>query len=136
MAGWYNKGKAALADGTADWDTTDIRALLVRSTYTFSPDHNFVSDVTANEASGTGYARKTTTRSVVENDTNDRAELTVTSLTWTAADFGAVNGLVLYVYNAADASASLLSYHDFTEVTTNGGDLTVSFASNNATLVS
>lgn len=135
MAGWYNKGKAALANGTADWDTTDIRALLVRSTYAFSPDHDFVSGLTG-EASGTGYARKTTTRTVVENDTNDRAELTVAGLTWTSADFGAVNGLVLYVQNASDAAAELLSYHDFTEVTTNGGDLTVSFASNNATLVS
>lgn len=136
MAGWYNRGKALLANGGVDWDTTDIRALMVTSTYTFNADHNFVSDIT-NELTGGTYVRKSLTRTVVENDTNDRAELTIANVLWTALSAtGTPAAFVVYKFNAADGSAELISYHDFTATPTNGGDFTVSFSGTNATLLS
>ena len=135
MAGTYNRGKALIANGGADWDTTDIRGLLVTSTYTFNADHNFVSDIT-NEVTGGTYVRKALTRTVVENDTNDRAELTIANVTWTALTCtGTPAALVVYKHNAADGSAELISYHDFTPTAANGGDYTVSFTGTNAILL-
>lgn len=136
MAGVYNRGKAGLANGTVDWDTSDLRGLLVTSAYTFDADHNTVSQIT-NELVGTGYVRKSLTCTVVENDASDRAELTIAALTWTAIDAGTPVALVVYKHDAGgDASSQLFGYFDFTAVTTNGGDLTVNFASDNAVLVS
>jgi hypothetical protein len=136
MAGTYNRGKALLANGGVDWDSTDIRALLVTATYTFNADHNFLTDIT-NELTGGTYVRKATTRTVVENDTNDRAELTVANILWSALTAtGTPAALIIYKYNAADGSAELLSYHDFTATPTNGGDFTVQFSGTNAILLS
>lgn len=136
MAGVYNRGKALILNGGIDFDTTDIRALLVTSGYTFNPDHNFVSELTANEVTGGTYVRKSTTRTVVENDTNDRAEGTVANVLWSALTCtGTPAALVLYKFNAADGSAELLSYHDFTPTAANGGDYTVGFSGTNAILL-
>lgn len=135
MAGTYNRGKALILNGGIDFDTTDIRALLVTSTYTFSAAHNFVTDLT-NEVSGGTYVRKATTRTVVENDASNRAEGTVANVLWTALTCtGTPAALILYKYNAADGSAELLSYHDFTATAANGGDYTVGFSSTNALLL-
>lgn len=131
----YNRGKALLLNGGVDWDTSDLRGLLVASAYAFDPDHNTVSQIT-NELAGTGYVRKSLTCTVVENDALNRAELTIAPLTWTGINAGTIAALIVYKHNAADASAELVSYHDMTALVTNGGDATVSFASNNAVLVS
>lgn len=136
MAGVYNRGKALLADGGIDFDTTDLRALLVTSTYTFSAAHNLVSELTGELTGGT-YVRKATTRTVVENDTSNRAELTVANVLWSALSAtGTPNALILYKFNAADTAAELLSYHDFTPTATNGGNFIVSFSGTNAILLS
>src|SRR6266699_5273625 len=95
--GIYNTFKADAPSATVDWDdgATVIRVLLHNSTstYTFNPDHNFVSEVVgANggvEMTGTGYLRKSTaTRVVTKNTTNDRAELDAADITWTAINAG------------------------------------------------
>jgi hypothetical protein len=135
-AGTYNRGKALIANGGVDWDTTDIRVLLVTASETFNPDDNFVTDVSANELTGGTYVRKATTRTVVENDTNDRAELTLANVVWTALSAtGTPAAMIVYKYNAADGSAELISFHDFTATPTNGGDFTVSFSGTNAILL-
>ena len=82
---FYNSGLAALLNGTVDWDNggAAIRALLVTSAYTFNKDHSFVSSIT-NELSGTGYVRKDLAgRTVTQDNTNDRAVLDASDLTWT-----------------------------------------------------
>ena len=136
MAGVYNRGKALLANGGVDWDTTDLRGLLVTATQTFNADHNTVSEIVANEVTGGTYVRKALTRTVVENDTNDRAELTIANVLWSALTCtGTPAALIVYKFNAADASAELVSFHDFTATAANGGDYTVSFSGTNAILL-
>ena len=47
-SGMYNKGKERLLAEVV-WGTSDLRWLLLDDTYTFSPDQNYVSDVSADE---------------------------------------------------------------------------------------
>ena len=97
-----------MAAGAISLASADVRVLLVSSSYTFSSDHNFVSDIT-NELSGTGYARKVLASKVVaEDDTNDRATFDADDLVWTGANFGTPDAAIVYVHNAADAAAELI----------------------------
>lgn len=43
----YDPGREGFLDGTIDWDTGDIRAMLVLSTYTFVASHKFITDLGA-----------------------------------------------------------------------------------------
>lgn len=122
----YNNGKG-------DIDSTDLRVLLVKSTYTFSADHEDVADVVASECDFTNYARKALTgESETYVPASDLWKLDADDpSTWTSAG-GATNntvgGMIVFAYAAADADAKLYTYHDtgFPK-TTNGGDLTVTF---------
>lgn len=128
--GVYNKGKYLLATGL-NLSSADVRLLLVKSTYTFNPDHNFISpDVGAEEISVGGYARQAlTTKTVTEDDTNDFAYLDADDLVFTSLVAGqTIGGAILYQYNAADASAALLAFFDLTDTATNGGNVTVQWA--------
>lgn len=138
----YNLFKQKIADGTIDWDTAVIRAMLVTSGYTADADHDFVnSGPDANELSGTGYTRKTlTTRTVVLVDASDRAELRCDdSVVWSAINAGTAAAAVLYVQVGGDDTTPgddiLVAYIDSGgfPIVTNGGDLTIDW--NNAGVI-
>lgn len=128
----YNRMPYLLATGALNWTTATIKCLLVNSSYTPNKDHNFVSDVSANELSGTGYTggfagsgRKTLTgATVTEDDTNDVVVLDCDDLTWLLIDAGTIAGLVFYKNGTSDADSPLLFYSDVTNVTTIGGTVT------------
>lgn len=114
-SGVFNRGKARLC-GSLDWGSTSIGVLLVTSSYTPNVDHNTVSQIT-NELSGGGYARVTTvgSRSVVQDDTANAAELVAAKTVFTS--LGAAAGTPQYaiVYdntNGADASRDVLFWID------------------------
>lgn len=123
----YNVSKANIT-------ITDLRVLLVKDTYVFDADHEDVADVVANECDFTNYARKALSgeaHTVVH--ASDTAVLDADDpSTWSNAGGAANNdigGLIVYEHNVADADAKLVSYHDTGfPISTNGGDLTVSFA--------
>ena len=134
----FNRGKYLLTTGGIVWGTTDMRALLIKTddngtlpSGAYDPDLNTVADLEAvsnvSEMSGTGYSRKTMGgMAATEDDTNNRVVLDANDLTWTAINAGTARAVVVYKYNASDASAELLSIHDTNfPKTTNGGDLTV-----------
>lgn len=99
----YDKGREGFLDGSIDWDTDDIRAVLVESTYTFSAAHDFMDDLGTNDNGRTAaLSGKTVTSGV--------ADAADTSLTATAAV--ACNAIVVYKYNVSDASARLICYID------------------------
>lgn len=100
----YSGGKEGFGDGSIDWDTDDIRAMLVLSTYTFSAAHKFVADLGAvdNGRTAASLGGKTVTGGVF--DAND------TSLVATAAL--ASNALVLFKHTGADATARVIAYID------------------------
>ena len=99
----YDKGREGFLDGSIDWDTDDVRVVLVESTYAFGAAHQFVSDLGTND---NGRSAALTGKTV----TSGVADAADTSLVATAAL--ACNALVVYKFNAADASARLIGYID------------------------
>lgn len=100
----YDKGREGFLDGSIDWDTGDIRCVLVRSAYTFNAAHDFLDDITTGNENGrsAALASKTVTSGVA-----DAADTTVTA---TAA--AASNAIVIFQHTGSDASARLIAYID------------------------
>lgn len=131
---WTNKGKWDLATGGVT--SRSFRILLVNTppaTAAAAADLNFVADVTANELSGTGYARKTLANvTITEDDTNDLAKFDADDPTvYSAASMGTIAGAWIYrqITGGTDAPATdiLWCFLDMNDLVTNGGDVTLSF---------
>lgn len=128
MSALYNRGKKILADGSLDYTSSTIRAMLVNTNYVFNPDHAVVADIVTHEISGTGYVRKDLAgKTAVQNDTNDRAELDSDDIEWTGINAGTVKGLAYFKVNTSDADHELIGFVDSGgfPVDTNGTNLTV-----------
>jgi hypothetical protein len=96
-------GRQGFLDGSIDWDTDDVRVMLVRSTYTYDANDQFVSDLgSVDNGRSAALGSKTVALGVA-----DAADTTITA---TAAV--ACNALVIYKYNAAESSARLIAYID------------------------
>jgi hypothetical protein len=101
----YDPGREGFLDGSIDWDTDDIRAMLVKSTYALSAAHKFVNDLTpGTNDNGRSAALGSKT---VANGIADAAD---TSLVASAAS--ASNALVIFKHTGSDATARLISYID------------------------
>jgi hypothetical protein len=99
----YDPGREGFLDGTIDWDTDDIRVMLVLSSYTFSAAHKFVADLGAvDNGRSAALGSKTVTGGV--------ADAADTSLTATAAT--ASKALVYFKHTGSDATARLICYVD------------------------
>ncbi len=99
----FDPGREGHLDGTIVESSGDIRAMLVKSTYTFSAAHKFLADlgVVDNGRSAT-LGSKTVTNGVF-----DSAD---TSITATAAV--ACNALVIFQHTGSDATARVIAYID------------------------
>lgn len=98
----YDKGREGIADDSINL-SGDVRVCLVKSTYTFSNAHQFMSDIGANDnGRSVALASKTYTSGVF-----DAAD---TSLTATAAV--ACNAYVIFQHTGNDATARLIGYID------------------------
>lgn len=139
---FYTTGLKECLDGTIDLDTNTIKLLLVTSSYTPNKDDLVVdaggaNDVVDHEINVTGYTRgwggagrKTATITISANLTNDRVDIAIGDLTWTALGTGAtIAGAVLVKEGGAnDTTSRLIAYFDVTDTPTNGGDITLDFA--------
>jgi hypothetical protein len=129
----YNKARALYLGAGLDWNGSTIRALLVTSGYTANPDHSFVSSIT-NECTGT-YSRLTLTgKSIVQNDTSNRAEAHCDPLVWEGLVLSSpAAALILYKFVTNDADSPLIAYIDtptpsvfpFTSI---GGDVSLAIS--------
>ena len=133
--GVYNRVKFLLATGAINLSTADTRVMLVNATYTFNDDHNFIDNAGAgdpidHEISVGGYARQAlTTKTVVEDDTNNFAYFDADDAVFTALVAGqTIGGAVVYRFNAADTAAEVLGFYDLVDTATNGGNVTVQWA--------
>lgn len=130
--GVFNRGKFIIGNAALELDAADIRLLLVKSTYVFDATHNTVADVVAGaqEISVGGYVRVAlTTKTLTEDDGNGIAYLDADDVLFAALAAGqTVGGAVLYKFNAADASAEVVAFYDVTDTATNGGDITIQWA--------
>ncbi len=99
----YDPGREGFLDGTIDWDTDDIRAMLVLSSYTFSAAHKFVTDLgSVDNGRSAALGTKTVTSGV--------ADAADTTLTATAATES--KAIVVFKHTGSDATARLIAYAD------------------------
>jgi hypothetical protein len=124
MSKVYNPGLLKLLDGTIDFENDTIKLLLVDTNHTFTKSDEFVSDIVANEASGTGYSRKTLANTSIALDAgNDRVEFDADDISYTALDAGTIASAIVYKEVTNDADSPLIADIDFTDLVTNGSDV-------------
>lgn len=119
----YNKGREGFLDGSIDWDTDDIRAILVDvADYTVDlATHDNLDDVAAGArvAVSSSLASKTVTDGIA-----DAADVTFTAVTGDPCE-----AIVLYKHTGTEGTSRLIAYLDTAvsglPVTPNGGNITV-----------
>lgn len=147
-SGCYQRNIREMINGGTNYLTDTIKLLLLSTAtpYTYDPDHEFLdaggaNDPTDAEANVTNYTRgfggagrKTlASKTITANDTNNRVEVDAADVVYTALG-GAANQtlaaalIVKEITN--DAASRMYAYLDFTDTATNGGDVTIQFASN------
>ena len=139
----YNRGKFLVGSVNLAATSFDLQLMLVTTGYTSDDAHNLVDDGTTNdpksyEISVGGYSRQTlASRTVFEDDGNDFAGLDATDATFSSLAAGATIGwAILYRYSSAsttsDTGQDLIAAYDVTDTPTNGGDITIQWASTSA----
>jgi hypothetical protein len=101
----FPSGREGFLDGSIDWDTNDVRVMLVKSTYTYDPADVFVADITP-ATNDNGRSAALTGKTKVAG-VADAADTTVTA---TAAV--ACNALIVFQHTGSDATARLIGYID------------------------
>lgn len=139
----FNRGKYIV--GTVDMTASTFRLMLVSTGYVENQDHNTVDDGTTSdplsyEISVGGYSRQSVGLAAFEDDTNDFAGLDSADKTFSSLAAGqTVGGCVLYRYSTSgspnttsDTGQDLIAFYDVTDTPTNGGDITIQWASTSA----
>lgn len=143
----YNIVKKEILDSTIDLvNDARIKVMLVSTGYTDNPDHTLVddgstSDPLSYELSGTNYTgaiagsgrKSLSTRSVTQDDTNNVAFFDAADLTWTAINAGTVGAAIIIKEassSASDTGSRLIAHINSGgfPITTNGGDLTITWS--------
>ncbi|MBU1101140.1 MAG: hypothetical protein KKA84_12125 [Bacteroidetes bacterium] len=105
----YNKGLANFFNGTIDWDTDTFKLMLLDNTYTVDKDHDFTDVI--GEVSGTGYTAggfTLTTKTVVQDDGNDKVQLTCDDPSWVGLNAGLIQQAVIYQSTGTPATSTPL----------------------------
>lgn len=124
----YNRYLGLLFDTTPislKGDT--IVVLLVKPTYTFNPDHDFISDVSAHEISGGGYARQTLAgKTATIDDTNNRGAFDCNDVVFASlSSTDEIGGYIVARNSGADGTSQLIAYQNDgfeTPITPNGSN--------------
>lgn len=140
----YNRGKYLVGAINLAASSHDLQLMLVTTGYTSDDAHNLVDDGTTSDPKSYeigvgGYTRQTLANRVVfEDDTNDFAGLDANDCTFSALAAGATIGwAILYRYSTSggttsDTGMDLLAAYDVADTPTNGGDITIQWASTSA----
>jgi hypothetical protein len=139
-SGPYQSGIRKVADDTISL-ASGVKVMLVKSSYTFNPDSDFVSDLVASEIVATNYTgghagagRKTASLTWEDQDANNRSVIKVADLTWTSlggATNDTVGAAILFKEGAADSSSVLLACLGIANIATDGNNYTVQFDATN-----
>lgn len=120
----YDKGREGFLDGSIDWDSNNIKVVLVDTgAYTVNlATHQFLSDIAsgARIATSSNLTTKTVTAGVADAD-----DVTLTAVTGTS-----VEALVLYQDTGTPSTSRLIAYIDTATglpVTPNGGDISIAW---------
>ncbi len=118
----YDKGREGFLDGSIDWDSDDIRVILIDTDdYTVNlATHDNLDDIpaAARVATSGALTGKTVTDGVADVD-----DVTFSSVTGDQSE-----ALVIYKHTGTESTSRLIAYIDSATglpVTPNGGDITV-----------
>ena len=122
----YDKGREGFLDGSIDWDTDNIKVVLV-DTATYSVNlatDDFLDDIPAGErvATSGNLASKTVAAGVADAD----------NITFPTVSGDVSEALVIYQDTGSAATSRLICYIDTATglpITPNGGDITVTWDS-------
>lgn len=139
----YNRGKFLVGSVNLAATSFDLQLMLVTTGYTSDDAHNTVDDGTTSDPKSYeigvgGYSRQTlANRAMFEDDSNDFAGLDADNATFSALAAGATVGwAILYRYSTAtttsDTGQDLIAAYDVTDTPTNGGDISINWASTSA----
>ena len=121
----YPKGREGFLDGSIDWDTNDIRLILIDTAdYTYSAAHDNLDDVAAaaRVAVSGALGTKTVTSGVASH----------AAVTLSAVAGDPCEAIIYYKHTGTESTSRLICYIDSgtgLPVTPNGGDITVTPAS-------
>ncbi len=119
MAQLYNNQLDRLLRGESDWVNATHNAVLVSSTYTFSPTHATLADVTGRISSAAISGKS------VANGVADASDTV-----FTAVSGAAVVAVVVYQVGATEGASPLVAYNDDSAsypLATNGSDIRVNW---------
>lgn len=130
----YTRAKRDLALATLDWNSDDIRVLLVKSGTTADTEEDAATIsafTTLDEVTDGTYGRKVLANEAVNEDqANDRAEMDADDFTWSALVGGETAvAMIVYKHITDDTSSIPIAYIDgggFPH-TLNGADLTINW---------
>ena len=122
----YDHGREGFLDGSIDWDTDDIRCILVDAAdYTVDLAlHDNLDDIPAAARVAVSGAL---TSKTVDGGVADAADITFTSVTGDQCE-----AIVIYKHTGTESTSRLIAYIDSATglpVTPNGGDITVQWDS-------
>lgn len=127
----YNAGINGIGDASINFTANTIGVMLVQSSYTMDPDHNFVSTIVASEVTAAGYSRQTLGgKTVTKDDTNNRSVFDGSDV----ATFGSIaagqtiGGIVIFKNTGADATSVLIAFLDTADTPTNGSAVGATWA--------
>lgn len=124
----YDKGREGFLDGSIDWDTDNIKCVLVdNADYTVNlSTHDNLDDVPsgarATNGTSSNFASKTVTAGVA-----DAADITLTAVTGDASE-----SIVIYKDTGTESTSRLIAYIDTATglpVTPNGGNISIAWDS-------
>ena len=127
---FYNLWKEAQLDGNLtdspiDLDGDTIKLALVNSTYTPAQTHDYFTDASANEVSGTNYTAGGEVVTVTVTESGGTVTVDGSDVTWTQNAGGFSNARYAILYKDA-VTDPMIGYIDFTSDKGNvQGDLTV-----------
>lgn len=116
MSRFYSEGAKYMFGGGGSWTGDDIRAILVKATYTpnLTTDDNLDDIVVGNRlGSAVALASKAITEETVSGDpciVFDAADLSVTSV----GGLGTAVAVVLYLHTGTESTSKLIAYHELT----------------------
>lgn len=141
-----NNYKTQLLNGNHDWvnDTIEIALGSDDTAYTFDPvNHTMVGDVldggtTATEFTGTGYSRQALSSKTTSQDDGDNEGVAdAQDVTFSSLDGDTIQFIIIYQSNTDDSDSEIIAVYDDNSagslsdlpLTTNGGDVTISWSS-------
>lgn len=129
---WYGLGLKAAFNKEVDWVDDTVRVMLVENTYTPDQDaHDYIDDVRADEASGTGYTEdgaEIGSRTLTYTGATNILKLDGADTSWASSEITA-RYAVIYVDTGTDSTSPLLGYVDFGEdVTSSGGTFLITWS--------